>query len=167
MSDLFSSAIVNHGFDDPDPDDPNIYDHGDGGAIVGFQYCDATITDNLIENNIIASNGSSYGIYASKNPPVIKYNDVWGHGAGNYSTIIGDQTGINGNVSVDPLFVDEPNDDYHLKSNGWRWDMLRNRWHYDDTTSRCTDAGNPGYALADEPLAVPDDPNGHNKRRHC
>lgn len=311
---ISNSAIVNHGFDDPDPDDPNIYDHGDGGAIVGFQYCDATIADNLIENNhaemygggihlrqwsngliednqiigndsslgagvhitytssptvrgnliqanmagdfggggiyviqycnplieynlvtqnestngagvyvtgdsqplirnnlivnningagvrvkggaiptivnntiagnmqsaslgggidctttsvpiiennIIVSNGNSYGIYASINPPVIKYNNVWDHGAGNYSSIIGDQTGINGNISVDPLFVDEPNNDYHLKSNGWRWDMLRNRWHYDDITSRCIDAGNPGYALADELLTVPEDPNG-------
>jgi len=46
-----NSAIVEHGFDDPDPNDPNIYDHGDGGAIVGFQGCDATITGNLIESN--------------------------------------------------------------------------------------------------------------------
>ena len=44
-------AVKGHGFDDPDPDDPNVYDSGDGGAIVGFQYCDATIADNLIEHN--------------------------------------------------------------------------------------------------------------------
>jgi parallel beta-helix repeat protein len=46
-----NSAIINHGFADPDANDPNIYDHGDGGAIVGFQYCDLTIKNNIIQNN--------------------------------------------------------------------------------------------------------------------
>ena len=57
--------------------------------------------------------------------------------------------------------------DYHLKSAGWRWDAIRNRWTYDTVTSRCVDAGNPGCPLADEPLAIPDDPDnlyGHNLR---
>jgi hypothetical protein len=264
-----NNAIVNHGFVDPDANDPNIYDHGDGGAIVGFQYCDlviknniiqnnhadfygggihlrqwsngliedndiisnhsklgagihitytsspnivdnlirANITDTLydlggggiyviqyscpfiehnvitenqsnsgagicvagdgcsaticnnmivnnvkgagirvkgrsipiitnntivgntasvftgggidcladfvpvIENNIIASNGNSYGIYASTTPPVIRYNNVWDNGAGNYNSVIGDRTGINGNISIDPNFV---TGSYHL-----------------------------------------------------
>ena len=113
----------------------------------------------FIENNIIASNGDSYGIYAIVSPPILKYNNVWDNGAGNYNSIIGDQTGVNGNISVDPLFVDQLTDDYHLKSNGWRWDMTRGQWHYDEQTSRCIDAGNPGYSLADELLVVPDDPN--------
>jgi hypothetical protein len=40
-------------------------------------------------------------------------------------------------------------------------------WTWDDVTSRCIDAGNPGSVLADEPLTIPDDPNnlwGHNLR---
>ncbi len=278
-------AIKNHGFDDPDPNDPNIYDHGDGGAIVGFQYCDATITGNLIENNhahaygggihlrqwsdgliennriigndsmlgagihitytssptirdnliqanmtddlydlggggiyifgwsqpliernlitqnkslngagiavvcdsnptirnnlivnnvsgagirikgtststitgntivqntaqaiygggvdcltssvvviennIITSNGNSYGIFVSTTPPVIRYNNVWGNGAGNYNPLIGDQTGINGNISIKPNFVNPDSNDYAL--------------NYD---SKCINAGDPNY----------------------
>jgi len=45
-----NSAITEHGFAPPDTNYPN-NDHGDGGAIVGFQGCDAIITGNFIENN--------------------------------------------------------------------------------------------------------------------
>lgn len=307
-----NSAIIEHGFDDPDPNDPNIYDHGDGGAIVGFQGCNATITGNLIENNhadyygggihlrqwsdgeicknqilsndsllgagihitytsapLIADNliksnvcigggggiyvfyysdaliernfitqnesssGAGIAVYTSSEPQIrnnlvvkntgvgilcwsngvtiitgntisdnypyfssggggiyywvgesllienniitsnddfgifgevgaatVRYNDVWGSELGNYGGALSDQNEINGNISVEPLFVDDQNDDYHLKSNGWRWDIQGNQWVHDDTTSRCIDAGNPGYTLLDEFLIVPDDPNG-------
>ncbi|MGA1979791.1 MAG: hypothetical protein ABSG99_04390 [Sedimentisphaerales bacterium] len=89
-----------------------------------------------------------------------------------------------GNIDTDPCFVQpgywdsngtpaDSNDDfwvdgdYHLKSEGWRWDSVRGRWDYDDVTSRCIDAGNPGSPLGDELLSVPDDPNnewGQNLR---
>ena len=94
-----------------------------------------------------------------------------------------------GNINVDPCFVEpgfwadvndpniilEPNDlnavwvhgDYHLKSAGWSWDAEHGRWTYDDVTSRCIDAGNPGSPLGDELLSIPFDPNniwGHNLR---
>ena len=72
-----------------------------------------------------------------------------------------------GNVSLDPLFVDPCTADYHLSSAGWRWDAQRQRWDYDTVTSPCIDAGNPGSPLADEPLAVPGDPDnlwGLNRR---
>jgi len=94
-----------------------------------------------------------------------------------------------GNIGVDPCFVElgywadandpnivvEPNDpnaiwvdgDYHLKSEGWSWDVKRNRWTYDDVTSCCIDAGNPGSPLGEELLSIPDDPNniwGQNLR---
>jgi hypothetical protein len=89
-----------------------------------------------------------------------------------------------GNIDIDPCFVqsgfwdangtpEDMNDDfwvdgdYHLKSEGWRWDIVRHRWTYDDVTSRCIDAGNPGSPLGDELLSVPDDPNnewGQNLR---
>jgi len=80
-----------------------------------------------------------------------------------------------GNIDEDPCFVvpgywdpngtpDNANDDfwvagdYHLKSEGWRWDSQRQRWTYDRVTSRCIDAGNPGYPLGNELLTVPPDP---------
>jgi len=76
-----------------------------------------------------------------------------------------------GNINTDPCFVrlgvwdyNEPMTyypgDYHLKSQGWRWDAGFNppRWTYDYDTSPCIDAGNPGCPLGDELMTVPPDP---------
>jgi subtilisin family serine protease len=70
----------------------------------------------------------------------------------------GDFGGI-GNTCTDPRFIDADKGDFHLRSAGWRWDSERQRWDYDELTSPCIDAGNPGSPLRDEPLAVPEDPN--------
>ena len=81
-----------------------------------------------------------------------------------------------GNIDVDPCFVEpgywddnktpeDANDDfwidgdYHLQSEGWRWDSMRERWDFDSMTSRCIDAGNPGSPIGEEMLSVPNDPN--------
>ena len=64
-----------------------------------------------------------------------------------------------GNIAQDPCFVDPEAGDYHLKSAGWRWDVVHEEWTFDCVTSRCIDAGNPASPLLDEPLSVPDDPN--------
>jgi parallel beta-helix repeat protein len=85
----------------------------------------------IIENNIIASNGNSFGIYAWPTPPTIRYNDVWDNGAGNYSSVISDQTGINGNISIAPNFIDPGSNNYAL--------------NYD---SKCINAGDPNFVPA-------------------
>ena len=82
----------------------------------------------VIVNNIIASNGNSFGIYALSTPPVIKYNNVWGNGAGNYNPVIGDQTDVNGNISADPCLVAPDLNDYHLAY-----------------SSPCINAGDPNF----------------------
>lgn len=75
-----------------------------------------------------------------------------------------------GNIDADPCFVrlgywDDlqlADGDYHLRSEGWRWDVgfTPPRWGYDYVTSRCADAGNPGSILRDEVMTVlPEDPN--------
>lgn len=105
-----------------------------------------------------------------------------------YSDIRDGWAGI-GNIDVDPCFVkfgywadandpnlivepDNPNavwvdGDYHLKSQGWRWDTNHKVWTRDNVTSRCIDAGNPGSSPGQEPLSVLCDPNnkwGRNLR---
>lgn len=91
-----------------------------------------------------------------------------------YSDVQGGWPGL-GNIDVDPCFVDPgywnangtPSDvnddfwvdgDYHLKSEGWRWDSDANQWTWDNITSRCIDAGNPGSSLGNEPITLDVDP---------
>jgi predicted outer membrane repeat protein len=62
-----------------------------------------------------------------------------------------------GNISDDPLFYNPDSNDYHLKSNGWRWSVTQQSWTHDDVTSPCIDAGNPGSPLFDEPLSIDGD----------
>jgi hypothetical protein len=91
-----------------------------------------------------------------------------------------------GNIAVDPCFVengywdsnDTPGDtdddfwvqgDYHLKSEGWRWDQQSMQWIWDYVTSRCIDAGSPGSSFSDEQLTLIVDPQnrfGLNLRRN-
>ncbi|MGA2323677.1 MAG: right-handed parallel beta-helix repeat-containing protein [Sedimentisphaerales bacterium] len=82
-----------------------------------------------IANNIIANNGTGWGIWVEPNAlPVIKYNDIWNNAKGTTGPAIPDQTGINGNISVDPNFVNADANDYHL-----------------DPNSPCINAGDPNY----------------------
>jgi hypothetical protein len=88
-----------------------------------------------------------------------------------YSDIRGGWDG-EGNIDADPLFAApgcwDPNGtlydtnddfwvngDYHLKSQGGRWDPNRGSWIQDDVTSPSIDAGDPNSSIGDEPF-----PNG-------
>ncbi len=140
-----------------------------------------TIVENLqsgisslspsITNSIVYYNGTqSSGVQIESGAAEVTYSDVQSSWAGT------------GNVDVDPCFASpgywadadnpdisvEPNDpnaiwvdgDYHLKSQGWRWDPKRKIWTWDDVTSPCIDAGSPGSPLGDEPITVAGDPDG-------
>ena len=90
----------------------------------------------IITHNIITSNGqdhaNGYGIYAdSSSVPVITYNNLWDNGVAPYGPDLADQTGLNGNISVAPGFVDPDANDYHL--------------NYD---SLCIDAGDPNIIVS-------------------
>jgi parallel beta-helix repeat protein len=70
-------------------------------------------------NNILVASGSAATLHCGDlndpNPPVIEHNDVFNTGSGpRYGGICTDQTGLNGNISADPLFVDPATGDYHL-----------------------------------------------------
>jgi len=72
-----------------------------------------------------------------------------------------------GNIDVDPVFVARGQwlddglwspGDYHLKSQGWSWDVSQGLWSWDDATSPCIDAADPSWPLGDEPLCEAGDP---------
>lgn len=174
-----------------------------GGIFSGYNtYVDKTVT---ISNSIVWDNIPEQ-IVVDNNSVKVSFSDVedgW--------------PGI-GNINVDPCFVDPDNGDYHLQSNGWRWDSYQyvscdftgdeivnladfaefakswlqsgqyfladinkdefvdlddlylfsqqyltsgsetGGWTWDDITSRCIDAGNPGSRLHDEPMTLYMDP---------
>jgi len=91
-------------------------DSAQGSAILaeGFQ------TQTLLVNNLVigTSGQTALGcgfIFPGGSPPLIKSNDVFSPGGTAYGGICTDQSGINGNISVDPFFVDAANGDYHLQ----------------------------------------------------
>src|SRR5262249_4978237 len=48
-------------------------------------------------------------------PPIFRNNDVFTPSGAPYGGICGDQTGLNGNISADPLFTNAANGDYHVR----------------------------------------------------
>ena len=60
-----------------------------------------------------------------------------------------------GNLNMDPLFADPDNGDFHLKSQGGRWEPISGNWTVDEVSSPCIDAGSP-----DEPVGLERFPNG-------
>jgi parallel beta-helix repeat protein len=99
-------------------------------------YC----TQGRIENNIVMN--YNFGIYsADPVTTIIDYNDAWGCVTSNYSLPSALEVGAH-NISMDPLFVDGPSGDYHLR-NG----------------SPCVNAGDP----AGVPPAPAEDADGESR----
>lgn len=104
-------------------------------------------------NNIISFATKGGGVYITSGTTVdFKYCDVYGNNEGNY-TVVADQTGSNGNLSVDPLFANAASGDFHLKAIAGRWNGAA--WVNDAVSSPCLDAGDPSSPYANEPA-----PNG-------
>jgi len=154
----------------------NSADYG-GGMYNGWD-SNPNITNCILWGNAADTNGAEVALTDPNWPSTltISYSDVEGGLAGLYiepncSVIWG-----LGNIDADPCFVETGywdangvwvDGDYHLASEGWRWDVQRKVWTWDDVTSRCIDAGNPGCMLGEELLSVPRDPNnkwGQNLR---
>lgn len=108
-----------------------------------------------ISNVTIAGNGAGIEAWNGANPNIAN-SIFWNNPGGNlfqceatYSYLLG----------VDPFFVDSNNGDYRLKSEGWRYSSGSGQWTWDDVTSPCIDAGNPGTPLGDELMTVARDPD--------
>lgn len=93
----------------------------------GFGGIASIDSSSLIANNIVAfcGGGISASTYGYK--PVLRNNNVFGNTGGNYINL---SPGI-GDISIEPLFADRINGDYHLTSG-----------------SPCIDAGDDSYVQA-------------------
>jgi hypothetical protein len=140
----------------------------------------------LIKNCTIANNESGLSVGTATIENCIIYNNSGSQlGVGDtetlnisYCNLQGGLEGITGggivnwgpgNIDTDPCFVrlgcwimgeiTLVEGDYHLRSEGWRWNTEGKSWTYDFVTSRCVDAGNPASDLGDELMSVPRDPD--------
>lgn len=149
-------GIEFYGADDPETDTLNLSGNtisGNNAPIGGGIYC---VGDRLnMVNCIVTDQTSGGGIVASSDyalTATVRYCNVFDNNGGNYVNVP-TQTGTNGNVSVDPCFVDVAANDFHLKSKGGHW--TAGGWVLDAVTSPCVDAGDPASPFANEPA-----PNG-------
>jgi hypothetical protein len=133
-----------------------------GGGISIFHFSILTVTNCTFSGNrsVFGSTIYSYDIWLTLTncilwdggdeiwierslPMTITYNDVQGGWLGE------------GNIDTDPCFADANSGDYHLKSQGGRWDPNSASWVKDDVTSLCIDVGDPKSPIGLEPF-----PNG-------
>lgn len=97
-------------------------------------YCESGLASPAISNNILYQNSLTQDENGNLGGEgTIEYNDFYN------TDNTGAPIGTNGNISVDPFFVNTIHDDYHLKGN-----------------SPCIDAGNPF-----DPYSLEPQPNGN------
>jgi len=82
-----------------------------GDVLIGNQAQDVSFSNNLI---IGKPGKAAFACGSSTSSPVLESNDVFTAGGDSYRGCA-DLTGTNGNISVDPLFVDPNQSDYHLQ----------------------------------------------------
>ncbi len=90
----------------------NWVDSDDGGGIVCLPNSRSVITNNIITGNRAGSRGTYGGIFGWGSIASITYCNVWANTPKDYG---GCTLGM-GCISVDPLFQNPSNDDYHLQS---------------------------------------------------
>lgn len=153
-------GIVISGFDNTIIEN-NVFD-GCYGAAVVHRVFDSTYEvpgsgyTTILRNNIIVNTrthslaGNGIGVYnlrSNDHSFNIQYNCLYNNPGGDYKNT---PTPIN-DIHANPLFADQQNHDYHLKSKGGRWD--KNNWMIDTVHSPCIDAGYPGSDYSKEPEA--------------
>jgi len=69
---------------------------------------------NLV-NCLVTGNIGGVALWAQYAAIYLSCSDVWGNPAGNYGGAMTDQTGLDGNISLDPLYCDAGADDFTLE----------------------------------------------------
>lgn len=108
--------------------------------------------NTTLRNNVITSN--SYGVLnwiGGTHPFTSSYNCFHQNKTVNIGG--GAITSSNELLDIDPLYYDKPGHDYHLQSEGGRWNGAN--WILDLVTSPCIDAGDPASDYSNETF-----PNG-------
>ncbi len=124
---LFGGRLINNTIVGNDTNASAQAGSGPGGNV--YIVFDNQFPQRLILNNIICNAPSGGGISGEGDidESLMSFNNVWGNSPGNYMEL-SVQTGTNGNISEDPLFVDAQAKDFHLQLD-----------------SPCIDAGDPDY----------------------
>jgi hypothetical protein len=83
-------------------------------------YAEGFDAQTELTNNIIAAKPGQAGLYCgdliSQSQPIIRFNNIFGAAGGMaYGGNCSDMTGMNGNISADPLFANQTQGDYHLQ----------------------------------------------------
>lgn len=113
---------------------------GEGGGILWSNPPAALVNNTIIDNDATQGSGISAGAFRAEtkvannivaglpnrnailcgttipNPLNFRSNDVFTPAGTPYGGMCADQTGQNGNISADPLFVDPASSDYHLQN---------------------------------------------------
>ena len=139
---------------------------GKGGAVYSYESNPVVTSCTFAGNSAEVSGGGSIYSRGTGNL-AMRHCVLWGNAPqeidvydesssvmASYCDIQGGWAG-EGNIDVDPCFADADNGDYHLKSQGGRWDANEGGWTKDDVTSPCIDAGDPMSPVGVEPF-----PNG-------
>lgn len=117
----------------------------DANSVTVLRNCILAGVSNQYDNRPLAApmaySGTETG-YSDMAQVAATYTDFWGGFA---------QLSGSGNISVDPLFADSVQADFHLKSEYGRWNGTN--WVNDEVTSPCINAGDPldDYALEPSP----------------
>jgi hypothetical protein len=108
-----------------------------------------------IRNVTLSRNGFGIAAYAGAHPAIANCI-LWGNAKGDlfgckatYSCVQHASEGL-GNISVDPLFADAVNGDFHLLSKYGRYVPAYGLWSFDNQTSPCIDAGDPNADVSGE-----------------
>jgi beta propeller repeat protein len=143
-----------------------------------------------ITNCTIADNGSQgvFSMRPKISNSIVYFNNAGGENVKGKMSLAASyndtQDGVagQGNIKLDPCFAlrgawvngfgatvsagqADPNavwaeGDYHVASQGWRWNPAQQIWVSDSTTSPCIDAGDPASSIGDEKTCGAGDPLG-------